>query len=198
MELEPFEEFLVDAIETAVAEDHDDVAIFREGFEFFDDGIRGWLVERVFAGSGDVGHDAFGVEALIFWELVQAGDLGDEHAIGFGKGGGEVILKNGTAGGIRAGFEEGPEARMAIAFAKAGECLANGCGMVPEVVDDRDAANDTANFLAAADALKRGEGGADRLGRDAVVVGGGGSHGRVADVEIARERHKKGFAEKFE
>ena len=100
MELEPFDEFLVDAIKTAVAEDHDDVAIFREGFEFFDDGIRCWLVERVFTGGGDVGHDAFGIESFILWELVQAGDLGDENAIGFGKSCGEVVLKNGAAGRI--------------------------------------------------------------------------------------------------
>ena len=98
--LEAIEEFLVDAIEAAVTEDHDNVAFLRERFELFDDGIRCWLVERMFTRSGDVGHDAFGIEAFVFWELVQTRDLSDEHAIGFGKGGGQVVLKNGAAGRI--------------------------------------------------------------------------------------------------
>ena len=58
--------------------------------------------------------------------------------------------------------------------------------MVSEVVNDRDAAHDSANLLAAANALESGEGGTDGLGRDAVVVGGGGCHGGIADIEVAR------------
>ena len=54
----------------------------------------------MFTRSGDIGHDAFGIEAFVFWELVQTRDLSDEHAIGFGKGGGQVVLKNGAAGRI--------------------------------------------------------------------------------------------------
>ena len=58
--------------------------------------------------------------------------------------------------------------------------------MVSEIVDDRDAAHDSANFLAAANALESGEGGADGLGRDAVVVSCGGGHGGIADIEVTR------------
>ena len=100
LSLEAVDELLVDAVEAAVTEDHDNVAFIREGFEFFDDGIRCWLVERMFTGSGDIGHDAFGIEAFNFRELIQTGDLSDEYAISFRKGGGEVILKNGAAGRI--------------------------------------------------------------------------------------------------
>jgi hypothetical protein len=37
-------------------------------------------------------------------ELIQPGDLGDEDSIGLCKSGGEVVLENGVAGGVRTRF----------------------------------------------------------------------------------------------
>ena len=45
---------------------------------------------------------------------------------------------------------------MAIAFAEAGKRFTDGRRMVSEIVDDRDAAHDSANFLTAANALESG------------------------------------------
>ncbi len=144
----------MDAVEAAVAEDNDDITGFCKRFEARDDRVGCGFVESGFAGGGYVGDDALGVEAFGGWELIQSGDLGDEDSIGLSKGGGEVVLKDGAAGGIRPGFEEGPQANSSEFFPEPGKRFADGGGVVSEIVDDGDAIHGAADFLASADALK--------------------------------------------
>ena len=144
----------MDAIETAVAEYDDDITGFCEGLEARDDRVGGGFVESGFSCGSDVGDDALGVEAFGWRELIQPGDLGYEDSIGLGKGGGEVVLKDGAAGGVRTRFEEGPQANGSEFFPEARKSFADGCGVVAEIIDDGDAIHGAADFLATADALE--------------------------------------------
>ena len=90
----------MDAVEAAVAEDDDDITGFCEGLEARDDRVGCGFVEGGFACGSDVGDDPLGVEAFGGWELIQSGDLGDEDSIGLCKGGGEIVLEDGPAGGV--------------------------------------------------------------------------------------------------
>ena len=177
----------MDAVEAAVAENDHDIAGFCQGLEALDDRVGGGFVESRFAAGRDVGDDLIRLEALVFRQLVEAGDLGNKNPVGLGESFWQVVLKHGASSGIRPRLEESPQADGSEFFAKPGERFADGGRVVAEVVDDRDAAHCAANFLATADALEGGQRGADFFDRNAVVVGCRGGHGGVADIEIARE-----------
>ena len=104
------------------------------------------------------------------------------------------VLEDGAAGGVGARFEEDPQARIRMALAQALHGEADGGGMVGEVVDDLDAVDLAAEFLAAGDAVEGFEPGADFIGGEAGEAGGGGGHGGVADVELAGHAHRVGHA----
>ena len=124
--------------------------------------------------------------------------MGNEDAVCISECFWQVILKHRPACGVRAWLKQRPESRITEFLAQAGECFADSRWVMSEIIDDRDAVHCAPHFLAAAYALERGEGGANLVGGDAVVVGGRGSHRGVADVEIPRERDEKSLAEKLE
>ena len=84
----------MDAVETAVAEDADDLTGFGGFGELVDDGVGGGEVERGFAGVLQVGDEALGIEAFFGAELVEARDLRDGDAVGEGEGVGEFSLED--------------------------------------------------------------------------------------------------------
>ena len=106
-----------------------------------------------------------------------------------GEGFGEFGLENGAAGGVGARFEQDPQPRIRVALAQALHGEADGGGVVGEVVDDLDAVDLAAEFLAAGDAVEGFEPGADFIGGESGEGGGGGGHGGVADVELAGHAH---------
>lgn len=156
---------MVDAAEAAVAEDGDDVAgggVFGDGV---DDFVEVLDVGAVAAVAGDVCGEFCGVEAVVFGDFVEVGDGGDDGEVGEGERFGEFVLEDGAAGGVRARFEEDPEAGAGVALAEALDGEADGGGVVGEVVDDFDAVGFAAEFLAAGDAFEGGEAGADFIFR---------------------------------
>ena len=66
--------------------------------------------------------------------------------------------------------------------------------MVGEIVDDLDAVDLAAQFLAAGDALEVLQPGADFLGGEAGEGGGGGGHRGVAHIELAGHAQRVGDA----
>ena len=76
--------------------------------------------------------------------------------------------------------------------------LADRGRVMAEVVDDRNAADDTADFLTALDTAELHQGLPDDGGRDAVEMSRGDSHGGVADIELPRHRDLKLLPEDLE
>ena len=177
----------MDAVEAAVAENDHDIAGFCQRLEALNDRVGGGFVESRFASGCNVGDDLIRLEALVFGQLVEAGDLRNKNPVGLGKSFWQVVLKHGASGGVRSRFKESPQTDGAEFFAKPGERFADGGRVVTEVVDDRDAVDCATNFLAAADALEGCQRGADFFDWNAVVVGCRGGHGGVADIEVTRK-----------
>ena len=129
-----------------------------------DDGFHVGQIEALAAEAGDVGGEFGGIEAVVFRDLVEIGEGGDDGEVREGEGLGEFVLEDGAAGGVGARFEEDPQARVRVALAQALHGEADGGRVVGEVVDDLDAVDLAAEFLAAGDAFEGFEPGADFIG----------------------------------
>ena len=95
-------------IETPIREDHHHVSLGKQRHETLDNGICIFFVVSDFALGGEIDDDAFGVETLVFGELVEAGDLREEHSVGFGECLGQGLLENISTRRVRARFENRP------------------------------------------------------------------------------------------
>ena len=128
-----------------------------------------------------------GVEAVAGGEQFQTGDLGEDDDTGIGKGVEQFVLEDVAPGGVGAGFEDGPDFFRGVFNAQGLEGLADGGGVMAEVVHDGNAAGDAFDFHAAFDALEGVEGGLDLLVFQAAMLGAGDDSEGVADVEFADE-----------
>ena len=83
---EPRQQFGVDAVETAIAEDADDIATLRVLGEVRNDGVGVRQIRRLLAGSLDVGHQFFGIQPFLRRDLLESRNLGDDHRVRIRKG----------------------------------------------------------------------------------------------------------------
>ena len=144
----------MDSIEAAVAENNHNIAGFDQRFQAFDNRIRHGLVEGRPARGGNIRDHALGIQSFVFGQLIEAGNLRNKNAICFSEGLWQVVLKDRTAGCVRARLEKGSEARAAKFFAKAGKGLADCGGVMSKIVDYCDPVDLAPHLLAAADALE--------------------------------------------
>ena len=175
----------MDAVKAAVAEDDDDVPAARAFGDVVDDGVGVGQVVRFLAEHFQIFHELHGIEAVAGGELFQAGDLGEDHDTGIGKGVGQFVLEDVAPGGVGAGLEDGPDFFRGIFDAQGLEGLADGGGVMAEIVHNGDAAGDALDFHATFDAFEGVEGGLDLLVFQAAMLGAGDDGKGVADVEFA-------------
>ena len=90
--------------------------------------------------------------------------------MGSGKCLGEIMLEDGAPGGVGARFKECPEAASRVTLRQPFERLADGGGMMPEVVDDRDPVHHASDFLTAPDPSELQQRLTDYGGGDAVEM----------------------------
>ena len=125
------------------------------------------------------------------WSRSAEGMLSDwktaarDNAVGDSEAFDELGLKNVAAEGVGAWFEDGPEALARVGLAKCAEGLADGGGVVGEVVDDGDSVDDGADLEASLDALETGESFDDGGGANALADGKRGGCGGVQGVVLA-------------
>ena len=98
----------MDIVEPAVAENHDHVFRAEHRNDSVHNRVRILLVERRPARLTDRSNDPLRFQALIFGNLIEAGDMRDKYAVGHFEGFRELLLKHRTPGCIRAGLEYGP------------------------------------------------------------------------------------------
>ncbi len=175
----------MDAAESAVAEDTHHVAALHVPADVLDDGVYIREVGGGFATGLDVLHQLLGVQAFLGLQLLQLGDLGDDHAVGVCERRGEFVLENIPARGVRARLENGPDFLSGEFQAQRTQGLANGRGVMAEIIDDGNAAGDAADFHAALDALEGAEGTLNLAVLEAAMFRGGDDGQRVAHVEFA-------------
>src|SRR5687768_15320665 len=150
------QELAMDAAETAVRHQHDDVTLAMFPENRADDLV---VVRQVTGASSlcaKIVDEAPGVEALGLWQR-RAEDRRDDDFVGAAKGPRKIILKHATArrGGAR--FEDGPDAAFRVAIPQRRKRLVHRRRMVREVVENRHAARDADRFEPALDAGERPE-----------------------------------------
>jgi hypothetical protein len=121
--LQALKQFVVNAVEPAVAEDDDGIACFYQWFEAIDDGVDAVFKVTLGAAGVDVCDELLRVESVFGGEFCRIWHGGDDGAIGFGEGVDEILLEDGPAGGVRAGFKDGPESAFGIAALQCFGCL---------------------------------------------------------------------------
>src|SRR5581483_6712218 len=94
-------------------------------------------------------------------------------------------LKDVAARCIRTRLEYGPDALAFELDAQRAQGLANGGGMMPEIIHDRHPAADTSDFHAPFDALESVEGGLDLVVLKPAMARAGNHGERVAHIEFA-------------
>ena len=150
-----------------------------------DDLVGGWEVIRLDASGANIRHELGGIEAFLGRHLLEPGDLGHDHALGQAQCLGELDLKVVTARGVAARLEDGPDPALGESAAKRLEGLADGGGVMGEVVDDGDAVDFAANFHPTPDALESVEAGLNLF----IAQPGVARHEQrcesVADVQLA-------------
>ena len=141
--------FFVDVAEASVGEDGDDVSALELWGEGLHDGV-GVGVDLGWDGAGaEAGSYVFRVEALGEGDGLGLEDAGEDDLIGEGEGVDEVSLEDVAPESVGAGLEDGDEAAATVAGAQGTEGLADGRGVVSEVVDDGDAVDLGADLEAA-------------------------------------------------
>ena len=78
--LERVDELLVDVVESAIAQDTEDVAGLGLRHHVGDDLVGGWEVIRLDASGANIRHELGGIEAFLGRHLLEPGDLGHDHA----------------------------------------------------------------------------------------------------------------------
>jgi len=124
-------------------------------------------------------------------------DAGEDDFVGESEAFDQFALEDVAAEGVGAGFEHGPETAARVRGAKGAEGLANGGGVVGEVVDDDDAVDFHADFKATADAAERGERLGNGLGSNSLPCrerGGGRGIERVVFTGHGEGEHGPGLA----
>ena len=144
-------------------------------------------VGGLFAGGLDVLHEHGRVEPVGGGDLLQARDLGNDDGVGVVEGLGQFQLKDVAAGGVGAGLEHGPELLGGVFVAERAEGLADGGGMMAEIVDQGHAPGDGAHFHAAAHAGEGRKGRLDLAVFEAVVLGHADDGQGVAHIELAHQ-----------
>src|SRR5204863_5222276 len=112
----------------------------------------------------------------------------DHYAVGLMKRIDVARLEFLPARGDRARLEQRPEPLPGVAAPRAVERRGDGRRMMREIVDDRDAALDAANFHSPLDAFEGLQAFLDRRGFEAAQARRGDHCKRVEDVVLARER----------
>ena len=197
---EACQQLLVDAVELAVGEDGDDVAVVEVGDEAVDDrvGIEGILGH--FAIATELRDDRVGIEALALVEFLETVDARDENAVSQRERFGQLVLEDVAAGGVAARFEERPQSPLRVFFADGANRLGDGGRVMREIIEHGNARLFPADFHAPLDAGEGGEPALDLVAREAQFSGAHRDGGGIALIVIARERHDEivgiGFREK--
>ena len=90
----------MDAVESSVAEDDDDVAGFRQRLELLNNVVGCWLIKSRLSGRRNICHDAFRIEPLALGNLLDARDARKEDAVGLSERPRQLMLENSAAGGV--------------------------------------------------------------------------------------------------
>ena len=90
----------MDTVESAVAEDDDNVTGFRQRLKPLDDVIRRGLVIGRLSRRRNIRHDSLGIEPFALRNLLDAGDAREEDPIGLGERFRQFMLKYGSSGSI--------------------------------------------------------------------------------------------------
>ena len=90
----------MDAVKSPLRKNRDHIPRPREIGDFFRNRRGIGFVTGNFSGSGDVGDNAFGVEALLRRNLLEASDARDENTVGLRESRRKFFLENIPAGGI--------------------------------------------------------------------------------------------------
>lgn len=144
----------MNAAKAAVAEDGDNIAWAGGGGDVSDDFLDVGEVGGASTCSGDVGGEECGVEALGGGDFMDIGQRCDDSNVCGGEGGCEFFLKNVALRGVGAWLEKNPQSGFWIALADGLDGKLNGGGVVGEIVDDFDAIDFAAEFLAAGYAIE--------------------------------------------
>src|SRR6476660_908802 len=75
------EQFLVDSVEPAVAENRHDIVRPKQRHDPFHDRFGVWLVESRSSGGTQCFHYCFGMQTLVDWDLFERGYLRNKNAV---------------------------------------------------------------------------------------------------------------------
>lgn len=114
--------------------------------------------------------------------MVGPGYFGHSDDVGKGEGFGKLVLEDSAAGGVGARFEECDEAAARIFAAECGDGFPESRGVMPKVIDEREASHFGMKFETTFDPFKFLKGFGDLGQRNLVKVGGGHGHGSVLGV----------------
>src|SRR5438046_10703008 len=103
------EKLLVDIVEAAVAENHNHVFWPKHRKDSVHNRVRILLVERRPAGFSERRNNLVRLQPLLFRVFFEPGDLRFANTIGDPKRYSELLLKDRTSSGIRAGLEHCPQ-----------------------------------------------------------------------------------------
>jgi hypothetical protein len=117
---EAIKQFLVNAAETAVAENGEDIS----GLCFFDDEVNDFGNSgKIPSGAAkvfDVLREAIGIQPLGLGHFMEIGHGGHDGEVGKSQRLGEFFLENTALGRIRARFKKHPQSRTCVALAQSG------------------------------------------------------------------------------
>ena len=181
---QPRQQLAVDAVKAAVAKDADDIPTLRVLREVCHDGVGVRQIRGFLAGSLDVRHQFFGIQALVGGNLLQPRHFGHDHGIRIGKGRHQLVLKHIPARGVATRLEHGPDFFFCVTQAQRLERLANGRGMMAKIINHRHAARDALHFQPALDALEGVESTLDLFVRQTAVFRRADDGERVADIQL--------------
>src|SRR4051812_20430672 len=153
------QQFCVNSAKTAVAEDANDIPALGCFTHMLHNGIDVREVSGGFALAFNVLHQARRIQALVQRDLIEACDLRYYHLIGIDERACQFLLEYVSPSGVGAGLEDSPKTAASIANAQGAERFANRGRMMPEIINDSDAAADATHFHAALDSFEGVEGG---------------------------------------
>jgi hypothetical protein len=125
----------MDAAESAVRHQHDEVARPRLGRDGADDVVDRPDVTRAASGALEIRHELIGRQTF---RLGQRGSehAGNHHLVGGAECAGEIVLEHAPARRRRARLEHRPQLATRVAGLEGEQRLVHGGGMVREIVED--------------------------------------------------------------
>ena len=178
----------MDAAEAAVAEHADHIAWSRPIGDVVDDALDGRQIGRGFPRQSEVLHQLLRVEPFVRRQLLEPCHLGHDDDISPFQGVHQLRLEQVPAGRVRARFEDPPESSSGKFHPQCPQRLADGGGMVSEVVHHHHAAGFAPDVHPAFHALERRERLLDLGVGQPAMARTGGHRERVADVQFPNQR----------